>query len=41
MLRTPYNYMSGKLLVAVAERANAIDWAYRVGFGQRHSIEKA
>jgi hypothetical protein len=40
MLRIPYDSMTGKHLVAVAERANAIEWAYRVGYGQRHPIEK-
>jgi hypothetical protein len=38
MLRTPYNAMSGKQLAMVAERRNGIDWAYRVGFGQRQPL---
>jgi hypothetical protein len=38
MARTPYNAMSGKQLVLVAQRPNDINWAYRVGFGQRQPI---
>jgi hypothetical protein len=40
MLRTPYNAMSGRQLMAVAERVSVIDWAFRVGFGERQPIEK-
>jgi hypothetical protein len=39
MLRTSYNAMRSKQLAMVAERRNDIDWAYRVGFGQRQPIE--
>jgi hypothetical protein len=40
MLRIPYNSMSGKQPISVAERAGVIDWAYRVGFGERQPIER-
>lgn len=39
MKRTPYGAMSGKQLFAGAERPNAIEWAYRVGYGQRQPTE--
>ena len=41
MVRTPYESMSGKQFVAVAERPSEIDWAYKVGFGQRQSIHES
>jgi hypothetical protein len=39
MLRTPYGAMSGKQLAMIAARPNDIDWAYRVGFGQRQPMQ--